>query len=114
MGCDGESLTLDTNGCLVCMWSTCPRPTAAAEILANGETAHIVEFDATGAVVQHPLQERLEGSLFHCTLLQELLELGGPPVEPGTYRVMPREHVVDGVSVSFRSGELPWTFEKVT
>ena len=45
MGC-GEGLILGEGGVIWCAALLCPRPTAAAEILADRESEHIVIFDA--------------------------------------------------------------------
>jgi hypothetical protein len=65
------------------------RPIIAAEVLGlKAETEHIVEFEEDTFSVQHPLSERLDGSLFDCQFHAELSALGGPPVAPGRYRAV--------------------------
>lgn len=95
MGC-GETLFVVnhrvSNHRVECCNEGCPRPAAAAEILNDPETEHIVEVDAVGFCLQHPLRERLDGDLFGCTLHDQLVAKAGPTgptglVEPGRYRV---------------------------
>ena len=110
--CGGESLFLADEGYITCSRLGCPKPTAVSDLLADCETEHIVVFDEGGFVVQHPMRERLEAELFECGLHRDLIELHGPPVKPGRYRVSYREH--DGVSESFRSDASRWHFEDVS
>lgn len=59
-----------------------------AEALGDHETEHIVEFEETTFGLQHPLSERLDGSLFDCQLHGRLRGLSGPPMRSGRYRVI--------------------------
>lgn len=87
MGC-GQSLYLDEGFMrVVCMSLECPRDTAVDEILADPETGHLAKIGSRDFSLVHPLRERLDQDLLHCELNQYLTELGGPPVEPGRYRV---------------------------
>lgn len=90
MGC-GPTLVADSYppdpGSLVwCSNGACPRPQAAAEILAETETEHIVRVTGEGWSCKHPLRERLDDELLHCPLMRYMESLNGPPVEPGEYR----------------------------
>lgn len=86
MGC-GDTLFLGEGGYVTCSLVGCPRPTAASDILEDGETAHIVVLEDKGFTIRHPLNERLDGGLFDCHIRQELQAMGGPPAKPGFYRV---------------------------
>jgi len=85
MGC-GEGLILGEGGVIWCAALLCPRPTAAAEILADRESEHIVIFGETEFTVRHPLRERLDDALMDCELHKDIAAMDGPPVTPGTYR----------------------------
>jgi len=85
MGC-GQTLFLGDGGYVTCCYGECPERSAAADILENRETEHIVEFGDASFSVQHPLRERLNGDLFVCGLHQWIANLPGPPVRPGRYR----------------------------
>lgn len=87
MGC-GETLFVD-GGHIKCCNLQCPRDTAVDEILAEPETGHLAKMTRRDFSLVHPLSERLDHQLLNCELNQYLTELGGPPVEPGFYRVMP-------------------------
>jgi hypothetical protein len=63
------------------------RPHIVAEILADHETEHIADFGPDTFSLQHPLRERLEGSLFDCDLHERLSAAGCAPHPPGRYRV---------------------------
>jgi hypothetical protein len=85
--CGWETLFLSTGGNVVCSRLTCPRPTAADEILDTQETGHLVELDPFDYSMVHPLIERLDNQLLDCELAKYMRSLAGPPVEPGRYRV---------------------------
>ncbi len=97
--CGGPGLVV-LNERLECSLPRCPRPTAAGELFADGETEHVVLLDERGFSIQHPLIERLDGALMHCTLHQALRALEGPPAAPGYYRVT-RTAGVDGWDLDF-------------
>lgn len=61
-------------------------PVIIADALGDHETEHIVQFEETTFSVQHPLSERLDGSLFDCPVHADISALAGPPVPPGRYR----------------------------
>lgn len=89
MGC-GETLAalLLIEGTDVrCSNPTCPRPTAAVELLGERETEHIVIVKTRSWSMQHPLRERLDGELFDCGVSRYLDDRGKPPVPRGRYRV---------------------------
>lgn len=69
-------LTLDDGPELLCNSFECPRPTAAAEILADREVDHIATLDEHGFTLRHPLAERLDGALLDCSLHDHLTEYG--------------------------------------
>lgn len=89
MGC-GETLQLAelVGGQVVCLDENCPRPTAAAELLADRETDHIVELGETEFTVRHPLRERLDDALMECSLHRRIAGLFVPAADPGRYRVV--------------------------
>lgn len=86
MGC-GETLFVGSGGHITCSYPECKNPTAVDDILGDGETEHIVTLEGERFHVEHPLRERLGGALHRCRLHRYLTELGGPPRQPGTYRV---------------------------
>lgn len=63
-------------GYLICTWGDCPRPTAAAELLSEGETEHIVTLRANGYSVKHPIRERLDDALLDCWLAEQVADYG--------------------------------------
>lgn len=81
-----ETLFLD-DGAVTCSSLACERPDAAHEVLADGETAHIIKIRVTDFIVRHPLIERVDGALMLCTVHGDLAALRKPPVPMGTYRV---------------------------
>lgn len=85
MGC-GEGLILSELGEIFCADLLCPRPAAAAEILADTESGHVVTFTAEGFTIRHPLRERLDDALLTCALHEHLASRDAPLLPPGTYR----------------------------
>jgi hypothetical protein len=88
MGC-GPSLFIGEGGSVACMSGSCPRPSAVTELLADGETEHVVELREKDFTVRHPLRERLDDALMGCPLnnSSEWL-IGEPPYARGRYRVV--------------------------
>lgn len=84
MGC-GETLFLFA-GRVMCSSLVCPQRAAAAAILADSETEHLVTFTDRGFTIRHPLRERLGESLESCGLHQQVQALDAPPVLLGRYR----------------------------
>lgn len=87
MGC-GETLIIGPGGRLFCGLVDCTRPTAAHEILADGETEHVVQFSRDTFTVRHPLRERLDDALMTCQVHEHIAGLDGPPVPLGLYRAV--------------------------
>lgn len=87
MGC-GPNLYLDDDGRVMCSIVECPRPDAAALILDDRETEHLVTFSETAFTVRHPLRERVYDQLMECQLHEHIASLDGPPVAPGLYRAI--------------------------
>jgi hypothetical protein len=85
MGC-GATLVL-AGSTLACAIATCPRPTAAAELLADVETEHIVDLKKVTFTVRHPLRERLDDALMRCDLDYQISQSARAPHPPGLYRV---------------------------
>lgn len=86
MGC-GDTLHLNDEGVVKCAADGCTAPAAVSEIIADGETEHVVALHATTFAIKHPLRERLDDALLDCPLHEDLEELDGPPHPVGTYRV---------------------------
>jgi hypothetical protein len=87
MGC-GPNLFLDDEGRVTCSIVECPRPDAAAQVLDDRVSEHLVTFEADGFTVRHPLRERLDDALMTCQLHTHIACLSGPPVQPGLYRAL--------------------------
>ena len=100
MGC-GRTLFVADRGNLTCSYGRCPRRDAVVELLADSETEHVVQFDADGFTVRHPLRERLDDALMECRLHAHIAGLNGPPVRPGRYR-------------AHDNGQGRWTWEPLT
>lgn len=88
--CGGRSLFLGDGGYITCANIECPVPSAASDVLADGETRHVVRLDASVFTVRHPLHERIGDRMLGCSLHTYLAGLGGPPRKPGRYRVTPQ------------------------
>jgi Family of unknown function (DUF6085) len=86
MGC-GPTLLLGPDGQIACSLIGCTRPDAAAEILGDRETEHLVDLGEKTFAILHPLRERLDNEVLACQLHHWLYSLDGPPHEPGRYRV---------------------------
>jgi hypothetical protein len=65
MGC-GDALALGSDGHVLCTFATCPNP-GAADHLLHLPYGHTVVFGRLGWTIEHPLQERLDGSLVDCS-----------------------------------------------
>lgn len=75
-----------------------------ALVAATGGAAHVVRFHADRYTLQHPITERLDGTLFDCRLDQLIQQLPAAPAI-GDFEV----HAVDGqlvVGASKGTGEL--------
>lgn len=78
MGCGNDTLRLmPPNGVVICINESCPGPMAAAQILADPESEHIVDFKVHEFSIRHPLRERLGDALLDCGL-HELLRQTRP------------------------------------
>ena len=55
----------------------------------TGGHDHIVRSDGDTFTLQHPLAERLTGSLFDCDIHQHIA--AGEPIEEGRYQVVPTD-----------------------
>lgn len=95
MGC-GETLFVGVGGYVTCSFIGCPNPAAVSDLLADGDTRHVVRVGEEHFTTSHPLRERLDGDLFACELHQRIAEEEGPPVEPGLYHCW------------MENGELQW------
>jgi len=87
MGC-GQTLFLDTDGRIDCWNTGCPRPDAAHRLLADTETEHLVQFDADGFTIRHPLRERLDDELMACGLHAYCAAMDTGPELHGRYRAL--------------------------
>lgn len=85
MGC-GNTLFRTGTGHIMCAKAGCSSPLAVSSILVAGETEHLVLIADGSINMQHPLRERLDGTLFGCTLFEEIGE-SGDLMPPGRYRV---------------------------
>lgn len=85
MGC-GQTLVAWNDGVIGCVSATCPRPQAVRELLDDGETEHVVDIDADGFTIKHPLCERLDDHLFDCGLHPYMASWTGPALDDGRYR----------------------------
>jgi len=102
MGC-GRTLRLGAGGFLFCSNKTCPRPGAAAAILADSQTEHVVALRQKGFNIKHPLRERLDDQLLACKLDDYLNSLSESPQPLGVYVITPA-----GEHWNYRRiGELP-------
>ena len=87
MGC-GEGLILAEGGVIWCASLLCPRPGAAAEILADPEAGHLASVTLDGQfTIRHPLRERLDDALMTCRLFAYLANGGWLPEATGRFRV---------------------------
>jgi hypothetical protein len=84
MGC-GPTLHLSPAGVIRCLDRQCPNPMAAQKILENADSADLVQIDAGGFSILHPLRERLDNGLFNCPVNMHLAALREPPAGPGFY-----------------------------
>lgn len=110
-GC-GRTLHLNTDtGMIACLNQECPRPLSVTDLLTKITTDHLVEIDAMGFAIKHPLLERIDDKLFDCPMGAWLEGLDGPPVSAGLYRVrvIPEEPVT-GAGITMIDG---WLFEKI-
>ena len=89
--CGRSSLYLNGRGKIECIFGECPRPTAAAEILADPETEHEATFTATGFTLRHPLRERLDNDLVNCEAHRHLAAQISPEMPPGSYVMEPED-----------------------
>ena len=103
MGCGETLLFLTFTGLIACKHEACPDPDAASKILALDDQ-HRVEFREHDFIVEHPLRERIEGTMGLCVMHGWLSRLDGPPVPPGRYVAVP--HVRD-----HEGNPAPWRFE---
>lgn len=85
MGC-GRTLGIGSAHLIVCTADTCPRPTAAHELLANAETEHIVELLDDTFNIRHPLRERLGDAILTCPLAAWIAHRDESPEPTGRYR----------------------------
>jgi hypothetical protein len=92
-------------GTLVCANRRCAAPDAAQRILAEASPFHTAQVGAHDFAVEHPLMERLDGTLLDgCPFGDWMSSLTGAPVTPGRYRVIPQPLEYKG---------LPWRFERI-
>lgn len=72
----GSDLAVDQRRQLLCTDRACTRPSAAAELLSEGETEHIVTLSEDGYSVKHPIRERLDDELLDCWLADQVAAHG--------------------------------------
>lgn len=107
-GC-GRTLYRTPQGIVRCSDEDCPDPDSVHKLLADDETEHVVEIGEEHFMLQHPLREHRD--LFGCDVHQRIAALGGPPVEPGRWRV--RVSKPDGYSESSRGDATGLEFERL-
>lgn len=66
MGC-GETM-IYTNASIACSVEDCSNPNAVQAVLAEEQHEHRVTFRSGWWIAQHPLRERVDGSLVDCSL----------------------------------------------
>lgn len=92
-------------GHLVCAYPRCPAPNAAQRVLAEASPHHVAQIGTSDFAIEHPLMERLDGSLLDgCRFGEWMSNLTGAPVAPGRYRVIAQPAEYRG---------LPWRFERI-
>lgn len=95
--CGLETLFVGAGGYLTCSYVDCPLPDAASRLLERVETAHIVQLTAHSWTAEHPLIERITGSLLSCGIGEavdhqlEFAEGVSISIRPGRYRVVLQE-----------------------
>lgn len=73
---------------ITCEDPNCRNPKAVTVILRDDSPGeHIVELYDETFSIQHPLEERIYGSLFNCGMHAWLQEQSEPPQPTGRYRV---------------------------
>lgn len=87
MGC-GETLQSDSEGIIECTSPECPNPGITDALLqVTMQAHHMVLVNADTFVIEHPIRERADGSLFGCeshSQVQWMLDNG--VYSPGLYR----------------------------
>jgi hypothetical protein len=106
--CGGTSLFIAAGGHITCSRIDCTEPDAADRILDDRETQHIVTLGEGDFTIRHPLIERVDDRLMECRLHSDLVELSGPPRQPGRYRVYPKDN--NGPSISLDDVRHPWDY----
>jgi hypothetical protein len=71
---------------IMCLAKDCPEPGAVTRIISSTETKDIVQIDAGGFSILHPLRERLGNGLLDCPVNKALLAMSEPPALPGRYQ----------------------------
>lgn len=86
--CGGETLFLGHRGVIKCAPSTCSNRDAAAQILADPETGHIVTRTVSSVAIRHPLVEHIGDELLTCDLHMHLTSAWFQDAmpDPGRYR----------------------------
>ena len=84
----GQDGLMVVSGSLLCTAVGCPMPTAAARLLEDRETQHVVTVTEDGRwTIRHPLYERIGRLLTTCDLTAVLH--ASTPLAPATYRAVP-------------------------
>jgi hypothetical protein len=114
MGC-GDTVHTDYDQDISCRAPDCPDPYAIEKLLSDPETEHISRINHEGEFVstQHPLRERIDGSLLDCDMITHIVAdvaNDNAPTEEGTYRVIYVGH--DPVSSSLHAPMCTW--EKIS
>lgn len=111
MGC-GKTLHLNPDsGMIACLNKSCPSPLAVTKLIGADSTSHLVKIERTGWTLEHPLKERVTGSLFDCSLADWLEHLDRAPVSSGLYRVTEVDPSIENLDED--ASVDGWTFRKV-
>lgn len=110
--CGAQQLNAGNGGTsFTCMnRETCPDRYAAAKVLADPETEHVVRFDAAGYFnAKHPLRERIGDALLDCAIHDAVVD---------HVHDLPRADFADTVWRVRRAGEhnldANWVWEPIT
>lgn len=85
--CGMHTLFLGAGGYVTCSLVDCPMPDAASRLLEKAELDHIVRLEDRHWTAEHPLMERILGTLLDCPIGRFIEDNGGIALAPGIYRV---------------------------
>lgn len=114
--CGTASLYASSNTGLVCLNPACTQPDAAAQILQDSEIHHIVRFQEYDFNVQHPLRERIGGSLLDCSIHDVVIDhLDNHPSDDykGTTWRITAIPAIPSPNGGYHPQEADWEWEKL-